>query len=60
MFNEELTAVAKIKVIGVGGGGCNAVTRMINYDFKGPEFIAVNTDKQVLIVEHLEQLFQYF
>ena len=49
MFNDELTAIAKIKVIGVGGGGCNAVTRMINYEFKGPEFIAVNTDKQVLI-----------
>lgn len=54
MFNEELTAVAKIKVIGVGGGGCNAVTRMINYDFKGPEFIAVNTDKQVLITSPAE------
>lgn len=54
MFNNESTAVAKIKVIGVGGGGCNAVTRMINYDFKGPEFIAVNTDKQVLITSPAE------
>ncbi|MGN1221972.1 MAG: cell division protein FtsZ, partial [Christensenellales bacterium] len=53
MYNEEenilSTSVAKIKVIGVGGGGCNAVQRMINYNFQGPEFIAVNTDKQALI-----------
>ena len=49
MFNEEVTSVAKIKVIGVGGGGSNAETRMIKFDFKGPEFIAVNTDKQALL-----------
>lgn len=49
MFNEEVTSVAKIKVIGAGGGGSNAVTRMIKFNFKGPEFIAVNTDKQALI-----------
>lgn len=54
MFNEEITTVAKIKVIGVGGGGCNAVARMINYDFKGPEFIAVNTDKQALLTNPAE------
>ena len=53
MFNEEeLTrdsAIANIKVIGIGGGGCNAVLRMIAYNFKGPEFIAVNTDRQALL-----------
>ena len=53
MYNENdnmlNTSVAKIKVVGVGGGGCNAVQRMINYNFQGPEFIAVNTDKQALI-----------
>ena len=53
MFNEEEmvrdSAVANIKVIGVGGGGCNAVLRMIAYNFKGPEFIAVNTDRQALL-----------
>ncbi len=49
MFNEEVTSVAKIKVIGCGGGGSNAVTRMIKFNFKGPEFIAVNTDKQALL-----------
>jgi len=48
-MNEEVMKVARIKVVGVGGGGCNAVTRMINFDFKGPEFIAVNTDRQALI-----------
>ncbi|MFA7308502.1 MAG: cell division protein FtsZ [Patescibacteria group bacterium] len=39
---------ARIKVIGVGGGGCNAVERMINARIKGVEFIAVNTDAQAL------------
>ncbi|MGC8971761.1 MAG: cell division protein FtsZ [bacterium] len=39
---------AKIKVIGVGGGGVNAVDRIIESDLKGVEFIAVNTDLQVL------------
>lgn len=58
MFNEEITSVAKIKVIGVGGGGSNAVTRMINFDFKGPEFIAVNTDKQALITSPAEYRIQ--
>ena len=37
-----------IKVVGVGGGGNNAVNRMITSDFKGVEFIAINTDKQAL------------
>ena len=53
MFNEEEMlrdgSVANIKVIGIGGGGCNAVLRMIAYNFKGPEFIAVNTDRQALL-----------
>ena len=39
----------KIKVIGVGGGGNNAVNRMIEEKLDGVEFIAVNTDKQVLV-----------
>jgi cell division protein FtsZ len=38
----------KIKVIGLGGGGCNAVNRMIEFGMKGVEFIACNTDKQAL------------
>ncbi len=38
----------KIKVVGLGGGGCNAVNRMIAYGLEGVEFIACNTDKQAL------------
>lgn len=45
--NVDLSA-AKIMVIGVGGGGCNAVNRMIVSGLKGVEFMAVNTDQQVL------------
>ena len=40
----------KIKVIGLGGGGCNAVTRMVRQDIKGVEFIAMNTDAQALAI----------
>lgn len=40
--------IAKIKVIGVGGAGCNAVARMIDAGVKGVEFIVANTDLQVL------------
>ena len=40
--------VAQIKVIGVGGGGCNAVNRMIERDLSGVEFWAINTDAQAL------------
>jgi cell division protein FtsZ len=40
--------VAKIKVIGVGGGGCNAVNRMISSNVTGVEFWAINTDAQAL------------
>lgn len=41
---------AQIKVIGVGGGGCNAVNRMINEGLGGVEFIAINTDNQALMM----------
>ena len=44
----EMNQIAKIKVIGVGGGGCNAVNRMIESGVKGVEFIVANTDRQVL------------
>ena len=40
----------KIKVIGLGGGGCNAITRMVREDIQGVEFIAMNTDAQALAV----------
>ena len=48
MFGLEMDKLAKIKVIGVGGGGCNAVNRMIESGLKGVEFIVANTDLQVL------------
>ena len=44
----EMDQIAKIKVVGVGGGGCNAVNRMIDSGLKGVEFIVANTDLQVL------------
>lgn len=47
-FDEELRTGARIKVIGVGGGGCNAVNRMIETGISGVDFIAANTDVQVL------------
>ena len=48
MFGLEMDQVAKIKVIGVGGGGNNAENRMIESGVKGVEFIVANTDLQVL------------
>ena len=47
-FETNLEKSAVIKVIGVGGGGCNAVNRMVEAGLKGVEFIAVNTDRQAL------------
>ncbi len=48
LFPDDGTRQCRIKVIGVGGGGGNAVNRMIENDLKGVEFIACNTDMQVL------------
>ena len=45
---NESEAAARIIVVGVGGGGNNAVNRMIDEQIAGVEFIAVNTDKQAL------------
>ena len=49
-YNKQPQAetFARIKVVGVGGGGCNAVNRMITEGIQGIEFIAVNTDGQAL------------
>ena len=47
--DNTLDQFAKIKVIGVGGGGNNAVNRMISLGLEGVEFIAVNTDAQALL-----------
>ena len=51
-FNEEARNDAKIKVIGVGGGGGNAVNRMIDAGVEGIEFIVANTDLQALRLSH--------
>ncbi len=45
-----LPSPAKIKVIGLGGAGCNAVTRMVRDEIRGVEFIAMNTDAQHLAI----------
>jgi len=47
-LEEVKTTPAKIKVVGIGGGGCNAVNAMIASNLQGVEFIAVNTDAQAL------------
>src|SRR5262249_60313151 len=47
-FNEDTLNSAKIKVIGVGGGGGNAVKRMIEYHLEGIEFVVAKTDLQAL------------
>ncbi len=47
-FETPADSPAKIKVVGVGGAGCNAVNRMIESNLQGLQFIAVNTDTQVL------------
>src|SRR5215210_6214284 len=47
--------LAVIKVVGVGGGGSNAVNRMIEAGLRGCEFIAVNTDAQALLMSEADQ-----
>lgn len=48
MLGLEMDQLAKIKVIGIGGGGCNAVNRMVSSGLKGVDFIVANTDVQAL------------
>lgn len=47
-IKPEIETFAKIKVVGVGGSGCNAVSRMIDAKIKGVEFVIINTDAQAL------------
>ena len=47
-FDENTNLSAKVKVIGIGGGGCNALNTMITYGLTGVDFIAANTDAQAL------------
>lgn len=57
-FEMEMDQLAKIKVIGVGGGGSNAVNRMIENGLQGVDFIAVNTDAQALHLSKAETKLQ--
>lgn len=57
-FDMDHDEFAKIKVVGVGGGGNNAVNRMIDAGVKGVEFIAFNTDKQALRASKAETKIQ--
>ncbi|WP_100399416.1 cell division protein FtsZ [Bacillus sp. FJAT-44742] len=57
-FEMDMDQLAQIKVIGVGGGGSNAVNRMIENGLQGVEFIAVNTDAQALQLSKAETKLQ--
>ena len=50
--------LAVIKVVGVGGGGTNAVNRMVEAGVRGVEFIAVNTDRQALLMSDAEDVYK--
>ncbi|MBE7076156.1 MAG: cell division protein FtsZ [Clostridiales bacterium] len=58
MENNNSTSVVKIKVLGVGGGGNNAVNRMIDANVSSAEFVAINTDKQALLISKAEKRLQ--
>mgnify|MGYP001202398669 CR=1 FL=1 len=53
-FEQGLDNVVNIKVIGVGGGGGNAVNRMVENGVQGVEFVSINTDMQALNYSHHE------
>jgi cell division protein FtsZ len=55
MEAKQPESFARIKVVGVGGGGCNAVNRMIDEGLQGIEFIAINTDAQALLKSKAQQ-----
>ncbi|MFM8417453.1 MAG: cell division protein FtsZ, partial [Actinomycetota bacterium] len=48
--NSQNSPIAVIKVVGIGGGGVNAVNRMIDAGLRGVDFVAINTDAQALIM----------
>ena len=55
MVNQNLDRSANIKVVGVGGGGTNAINRMVEAGVQGVEFIAVNTDTQALMMSNADK-----
>lgn len=57
-FETDIQELTNIKVIGCGGGGSNAVNRMIVEGLKNVEFIAINTDKQALLLSNANQKIQ--
>ncbi|MEQ8153460.1 MAG: cell division protein FtsZ [Clostridiaceae bacterium] len=57
-FEVDIQDFTNIKVIGCGGGGSNAVNRMIVEGLKNVEFLAINTDKQALMLSHANQKIQ--
>ncbi|MBE3597672.1 MAG: cell division protein FtsZ [Limnochordaceae bacterium] len=57
-FDLDAGPYANIKVIGVGGGGSNAVNRMIEAELRGVEFIAINTDAQALALSNAPRKIQ--
>ena len=57
-MDEQRTSPVVIKVVGVGGGGMNAVSRMVSANFRGVEFIVMNTDEQVLSKSSVENRVQ--
>jgi cell division protein FtsZ len=57
-IDNDFEKVVRIKVAGVGGGGCNAVNRMIDSGMRSVEFIAVNTDQQVLASSQAQEKIQ--
>ena len=56
--SNELSNVVKIKVVGVGGGGGNAINRMVDAGVRGVEFVAINTDKAALYLSKANQKIQ--
>ena len=57
-FDVELEQFTNIKVIGIGGGGNNAINRMIDSGLQGVEFISVNTDAQALYLSKADKKIQ--
>ena len=55
---NEINEVVKIKVVGVGGGGGNAIDRMVDAGVNGAEFVAINSDKQALMKSKADEKIQ--